>query len=295
MLGFPRIPTLAPVKNTPDLVVAGASMTSPQMTSETGVDSNELAAKVREMYRAVAENPKGSYHFELGRDLAERLGYPPSILDEIPEAAVDSFAGVGYFFDLADLKVGEEVLDLGSGSGMDVFFAARQVGEGGRVAGIDMTPEQLDKAERLRSAAGFLQVTFIMGQIEDLPFDDAGFDVVVSNGVINLAPDKPKVFAGAARVLRPGGRLVVADIIAEVELTQSIVHNTDLWASCIGGAAQQDTYQEAIEAAGFRLELMKKNPYRFLSERARDASARYGVKSVSVLARRDGSKASKGK
>ena len=195
-------------------------MTSPQMTSETGVDSNELAAKVREMYRAVAENPKGSYHFELGRDLAERLGYPSSILDESPEAAVDSFAGVGYFFDLADLKVGEEVLDLGSGSGMDVFFAARQVGEGGRVAGIDMTPEQLDKAERLRSAAGFLQVTFIMGQIEDLPFDDAGFDVVVSNGVINLAPDKPKVFAGAARVLRPGGRLVVADIVAEVELTR---------------------------------------------------------------------------
>ncbi|MGQ0847567.1 MAG: methyltransferase domain-containing protein [Actinomycetota bacterium] len=113
--------------------------------STTVVDATELEAKVKAMYRAVAEDPYGSYHFELGRDLAERLGYPASSLDQIPAGAVEAFAGVGYFFDLADLKPGEQVLDLGSGSGMDVFFAALRVGRSGRVVGIDMTPEQPPK------------------------------------------------------------------------------------------------------------------------------------------------------
>lgn len=256
------------------------------MTSTPSVDVASLESKVKQMYRAVAENPSGEYHFEVGRSLAERLGYPATILDQVPAGAVDSFAGVGYFFDLAELKEGEEVLDLGSGSGMDVFFAALQVAENGRVVGVDMTPEQLDKAERLRTQAGFPQVTFTEGQIEELPFPDASFDVVISNGVINLAPDKRRVFAEAARMLRPGGRLAIADIIAEVELTPHIVANTDLWASCIGGAAQQDAYLQAIETGGLRLELMKKNQYRFLSEQARSASQRYGVKSVSALARK---------
>lgn len=249
-------------------------------------DARELETKVKSMYRAVAEDPGGSYHFELGRGLAERLGYPPEELDAIPAGAVESFAGVGYFFDLADLRGGEEVLDLGSGSGMDVFYAARRVGAGGRVVGLDMTTEQLAKSERLRSEGGFDQVTFTEGYIEDLPFPDASFDVVISNGVINLSVDKKQVFTEAARVLRPKGRLAIADIVAEIELTPQIVGNTDLWASCIGGATQQDAYQEAIEAAGLRLELMKKNRYEFLSANARSASSRYGVKSVSALARR---------
>lgn len=262
------------------------STSANQLRTTPSVDAAELEAKVKEMYRAVAEHPEGSYHFELGRDLAERLGYPADLLDRIPAAAVESFAGVGYFFDLADLKNGEEVLDLGSGSGMDVFFAALQVGATGRVAGVDMTSEQLAKAERLRAEGGFEQVAFTEGRIEDLPFPEESFDVVISNGVINLAPDKGRVFAETARVLRPGGRLVIADIIAEVELTPQIVANTDLWASCIGGAAQQDAYQEAIEGSGLRLELMKKNRYRFLSPQALNASDRYGVKSVSLLARK---------
>ena len=263
--------------------------TARQATPTAPFELAELEAKVKDMYRAVAQDPDGSYHFELGRGLAERLGYPGSVLDAVPEAAVESFAGVGYFFDFAALREGEEVLDLGSGSGMDVFVAANQVGPSGRVAGIDMTREQHDKSEQLRVQGGFLQVSFTMGHIDNLPFDDASFDVVVSNGVVNLAGDKARVFAEVVRVLRPGGRLAMADIIAEIELTESIVTNTDLWASCIGGAAQQDAYQEAIETAGLRLELMKKNPYWFLSEQARDASARYGVKSVSLLASKPGS------
>lgn len=255
--------------------------------TNTGVDTVELEAKVRDMYRAVAEAPDGSYHFEMGRPLAERLGYPKPALDQVPQEAVESFAGVGYFFDLAQLASGEAVLDLGSGSGMDTFIAANSVGAEGRVVGVDMTPEQLGKAERLRSDA-FPQVSFTEGRVEDLEFADASFDAVISNGVINLSPEKDRVFAEVARVLRPGGRLAVADIVTETPLTDQIRCDADLWASCIGGASQRDEYQQAIEAAGLQVDLMRKNPYRFLSEQARGASQSYGVMSVSIGARKAG-------
>ena len=251
------------------------------------VDAKELEEKVQRMYRAVATEPGGEFHFELGHTLAARLGYPAQVLDRIPAGAIESFAGVGYFFDLAELRDGEDVIDLGSGSGMDVFFAATQVGAAGRVVGIDFTAEQLAKARRLATEGGFDQVAFSDGTIERVPADAESADCVISNGVINLSPDKGRVFAEAARVLRPGGRLAIADIVTERQLKASIVCDADLWASCIGGAAQQDTYREAIEAAGLRIEAIKDNPYEFISERARDASAKYGVKSVSLLARKE--------
>jgi len=250
----------------------------------TQVDVEELEAKVKDMYRHVAQEPAGEYHFELGRPLADRLGYPADVLDQIPEGAVESFAGVGYFFDLAELKDGEAVADLGSGSGMDVFFAATQVGPRGSVIGVDFTAEQLEKARGLAERGGFDQVELREGRIERLPVGDSSCDCVISNGVINLAPDKEQVFAEAVRVLRPGGRLAIADIVSEQELKESIVCNADLWASCIGGAAQQDAYRSAIESAGLRIEDLRENPYEFISERARDASLKYGVKSVSLLA-----------
>jgi arsenite methyltransferase len=252
------------------------------------VDLQELETKVRDMYCHVARQPHGQYHFEMGRALAERLGYPTDLLDRVPEGAIESFAGVGYFFDLADLKDGESVLDLGSGSGMDVFSAALQVGERGRVVGVDMTPEQIEKSGRLRDGAGFDQVEFLQSRIERLPIQDAGFDAVISNGVINLSPEKRTVFAEAARVLRPGGRFAIADIVSDQQLTDTIVSDADLWASCIGGAAQRDAYGQMIEAAGFRIEEIRENPYRFISERARNACDKYGVRSVSLLATRDG-------
>jgi ubiquinone/menaquinone biosynthesis C-methylase UbiE len=238
------------------------------------------------MYRAVATEPRGDYHFELGRSLAERLGYPAEVLDELPAGAIESFAGVGYFFDLAALQRGERVIDLGSGSGMDVFFACTQVGPQGRVVGVDFTAEQLGKAEKLAAAAGYDQAEFRAGRIERLPAEDESADCVISNGVINLSPEKQAVFAEAARVLRPGGRLAIADIVSEQQLKDSIVCDADLWASCIGGAAQQNAYRDAIEAAGLHIEQIRQNPYKFISERARDASAKYGVKSVSLLARK---------
>jgi arsenite methyltransferase len=250
------------------------------------VDTVELETKVKEMYRHVAQEPGGNYHFELGEPLALRVGYEPTRLKNVPTGAVESFAGVGFFFDLAALTSGETVVDLGSGSGMDAFYAADYVGPSGRVVGIDFTLEQLEKARKLAAGAGAAHVEFLEGRIEAVPLPDASVDCVISNGVINLAPNKSVVFAEAARVLRPGGRLAIADIITEKPLTEAIVCNADLWASCIGGAAEQETYLQAIESAGFTIDTLRVNAYAFLSDQARNASAKYGVKSISLLATR---------
>jgi len=250
------------------------------------VDAAELEAKVKDMYRQVAHEPHGRYHFELGESVATRVGYDRDRLQGLPGPAVESFAGVGFFFDLADLREGETVVDLGSGSGMDAFYAAGLVGRTGLVIGVDFTAEQLAKARRLAEGAAATNLEFREGRIESLPVPDASVDCVISNGVINLCPDKQAVFNEAARVLRPGGRLAIADIISEEQLTESIVCNADLWASCIGGAAEQDAYLHAIVAAGFKVDQLRGNAYEFVSEQARNASARYGVKSVTLLATR---------
>ena len=245
----------------------------------------DLERKVKDMYRAVAEDPHGEFHFEMGRALAERLGYRASDLERVPAPAIDSFAGVGYYFGLAQLQAGETVVDLGSGSGMDSFVAAAHVGSTGRVIGVDMTDQQLDNAERLRAAAGFENVSYLKSYIESVRREDASVDVVISNGVINLAPDKQQVFAEAARVLRPGGRLAIADIVTEVQLPDGITCDATLWAACIGGAMQVDRYLAAIAQAGLRLETIQDNPqYRFISSNAQRAAGKYGVKSVSLLA-----------
>ena len=248
------------------------------------VNTEELEAKVKDMYRHVAQQPQDRFHFELGAPVALRAGYDADRLAEVPPGAVESFAGVGYFFDLADLQAGQTVLDLGSGSGMDAFYAAGLVGPTGHVYGVDFTVEQLDKARRIADDAGLAHVEFREGRIEALPLDDASVDCVISNGVINLCPDKKAVFAEAARVLRPGGRLAIADIVSEQHLKDSIVCDADLWASCIGGAAQQELYLEAIESAGFTISRHRANAYEFISDQARNASAKYGVKSISLLA-----------
>ena len=253
------------------------------------IDIQDLRSRVKSMYRQVAENPGGEFHFEMGRTLAERLGYSGENLDNIPAEAIDSFAGVGYAFDLADLQGGESVLDLGSGSGMDAFFAAREVGLRGHVTGLDMTDAQLRKAESLSQRHSVKNISFVKGYIEELPLGDASFDVVMSNGVINLSAEKDNVFGEIARVLKPGGRMAVADIVTEQQLTQEIVRDTSLWAACIGGAAQEDLYRSLIEAAGLRVRSVKENAaYQFLSKSARGASEQFGVKSISLLAEKDG-------
>ena len=252
-----------------------------------GVDRGALESKVKEMYRQVAEHPQGEFHFELGRVMAERLGYAAADLDRIPQDAIESFAGVGYFFHLAALQPGESVVDLGSGSGMDTFVAALKVGRSGRVVGVDMTDAQLGKADRLRDTGGYDQVTYRKAYIEGTGLESGAFDCVISNGVVNLAPDKDRVFQEAARLLRRGGRLAIADIVADVQLPDNVVCNADLWAACIGGAAQRDDYRAAIDRAGLHVDTVEENQqYRFLSERAARATTKFGVKSVSILARK---------
>jgi ubiquinone/menaquinone biosynthesis C-methylase UbiE len=256
----------------------------PQLDASTLVDGAQLEAEVKDMYRHVAREEEADLHFEVGRGVAERLGYSSELLDAIPPEALASFAGVGHHLDLAALQPGEAVLDLGSGSGTDAFCAAVLVGESGRVVGVDITDEQLRKATRLRDRDGFSQVDFVESRIEELPFEDASFDAVISNGVINLSLLKGLVFAEAARVLRPGGRLAISDIVSGRALKERTRRNVELWAACIAGAIPRADYVKAIEAQGLELSTLRQNDYRFLSDRALEACSTYEVESVALLA-----------
>ena len=251
------------------------------------VDTDVLEAEVKQMYRQVAREEESELHFEVGPDLALHLGYPKDLVDAIPAEALASFAGVGYHLDLAALAPGDRVLDLGSGSGTDAFCAAVQVGESGRVVGVDFTDDQVAKATRLRDRDGFGQAEFVEASIDDLPFEDASFDAVISNGVINLSPLKGRVFAEAARVLRPGGRLAIADIVSGKPLKERTRRNVELWAACIAGAIPRSSYLQTIETAGFQVGEVHPNDYRFISERALDACSTYEVESISLGATRE--------
>jgi arsenite methyltransferase len=259
----------------------------PQADASTLVDRAVLEQQVREVYRGVARDPGAPRHFETGSRLAVRLGYPKSLLASVPEAALASFAGVGYHFDLARLGAGERVLDLGSGSGTDAFVARSGVGDTGHVVGVDFTDVQVERARRLAEDHGHGNVQFVEASIDELPFDDGSFDVVISNGVINLSPVKDRVFAEAARVLRPGGRLALADIVSATPLKEATRRNTELWAACIGGAIPSTAYLDALAAAGFTVTGTRRNDYRFLSDRAREACQTYGVESLSIAATRE--------
>jgi ubiquinone/menaquinone biosynthesis C-methylase UbiE len=258
------------------------------MSRTTVVDETDLERRVKDMYTQVALEPHGRYHFEMGRAMASRLGYADEELDAAPAASIESFAGVGYYFDLANLRPGEQVVDLGSGSGMDSFIAAAKVGVNGQVTGIDMTDAQLAKADRLGKEHGFRSVQFRRAFIEATGLSDGCCDVAISNGVINLSPAKAAVFREAARLLRPGGRLALADIVTEVPLPETVSCDATLWAACIGGAMQRDAYVAVIEDAGLTVMAMKRNDeYRFLSRSAQSATRDYGVHSVSLLAIRN--------
>jgi len=179
-----------------------------------------------------------------------QIGYKKQDLAVLPEEALMGL-GCGNPVRLAGLREGETVVDLGSGGGIDVFLAARQVGPSGRVIGVDMTPEMLDRARKNAERLALTNVEFRQGLIEALPLHDSSVDVILSNCVINLAPDKGAVFREAFRVLKPGGRLVVSDMVAKGELPAEMRENPELWASCIGGALPEEEYLDTIQKAGF--------------------------------------------
>lgn len=199
------------------------------MSGPTTVDADALREQVKIKYREVAHNPKSGHHFHTGRVLAQRLGYDAGLVDSMPDHAVESFAGVANPFVLRTLEPGERVVDAGSGAGFDSFVAARQVGPGGRVVGIDMLDDMLERSRRSAAAMGLGNVEFRQGLLETMPVPDGWADVVISNGVINLCADKQRVFRELWRVLRPGGSLQMADIANGNPVPEAALADIDLW------------------------------------------------------------------
>jgi len=199
------------------------------MSQELPVDPAALREEVKSKYREVAENPHGEFHFHTGRRLARKLGYDPATVERMPDAAVESFAGVANPFSLRRLEPGEKMVDAGSGAGFDCFIAAGQVGPAGRVVGIDMLPEMLAKSRESARRMALDNVEFREGLLERMPVEDGWADVVISNGVINLCADKKRVFGEIWRVLRPGGWLQFADIANGKPVPTSAVRSIDLW------------------------------------------------------------------
>jgi arsenite methyltransferase len=216
------------------------------------VDIESLRAAIRAEYAAVAAYPDQGFHFHTGARLAAILGYPEEWIAALPPRAVKSMAGTGNPFALGELQPGERVVDCGSGAGADSLMAARVVGPRGRVIGVDMTPEMVAKARRNAEIAGVHNVEFREGVLEALPVSDDWADVVISNGVLNLVPDKAVALAEFFRVLRPGGRIQLADIVLDRPVPDGSKSDVSLWTGCIAGGLLADELASLVERAGFR-------------------------------------------
>ncbi len=207
----------------------GAFNTLAEKVSELGLDLDELRQAISKEYEAVAKNPEQGFHFHTGRRLTRILGYADEWLEGIPDSSIESFAGTGNPFSIGEISLGERVVDIGCGAGIDSLVAAKKVGSEGRVIGVDMTEAMLDKARRSSKEAGFNQVEFRHGHIENLPVPDGWADVVISNGVLNLTPDKKATLREMARVLNPKGRLQIGDILVQKKVPDSAKSKIDLW------------------------------------------------------------------
>ncbi|HLG07703.1 MAG TPA: methyltransferase domain-containing protein [Gaiellaceae bacterium] len=198
------------------------------MSIDVGIDIELLKSEIKKTYASVSQEPEKDFIFPTGRAWAEDLGYPGE-LSRVPDFVAESFAGVANPWSLGRLEPGQRVLDVGSGAGMDSLIAALQVGPEGSVTGIDMTPEMIEKARRGAAELGLNNVTFVQAEAEALPFDDSSFDVVLSNSVIDLIPDKDAVFGEIYRVLVPGGRTQIADVTIQQPVSEEGRRKIDLW------------------------------------------------------------------
>lgn len=253
------------------------------------VDRTAVTEAVQQMYTDVAACPTKQFHFPTGRTACLFVGYEEEEIDALPASAVESFAGVGYPFKAAVMGEAQSVVDIGSGSGTDLLIAANRVGPAGRVIGIDLNESMAAKAEANLAAAGIDYAEIRLGEAEDLPLEDASVDVVTSNGVINLVPDKQKAFDEIWRVLKRGGQIQIADITVSRAVSEKSRANPELWAECIVGAELEDIYLEAIRAAGFeniqvidRMDYFSGSP----SENTRKVAGQLGAHTVVLKARK---------
>ncbi len=217
---------------------------------------------VRGMYSEVASHPEREFHFPTGRAACQIVGYPVELLDRLPARSVESFAGVGYPFRAQCIRPGHTVLDIGSGSGTDVFAAREWVGSRGHVYGLDFTPAMRAKLTGIAAECGAENVTVLAGDAEDIPLPDGSVDVVTSNGVLNLVPDKARAAAEIERVLRPGGRVQIADIVLARSASAACRSQPELWAECIVGATTETDYLDMFGAAGLvDVEVLERHDY----------------------------------
>lgn len=225
-------------------------------------DKREFIFKaVADMYTDVATHPEKTFHFPTGRLACLFVGYPGHQLDLIPAAAPESFAGVGYPFAAGAIREGDVILDVGSGSGTDALISSTLTGPRGKVYGLDMTPAMLDKLRRNIAAMGAQNVVPLEGNAEEIPLADASVDVITSNGVLNLVPDKPRAFAELARVLKPGGRVQISDISLAKPVSDKSRSDPKLWAECVVGAVVEDDYVAKLRAAGLEVEVISRFDY----------------------------------
>jgi SAM-dependent methyltransferase len=215
------------------------------------VNREHLRAAIKSKYTEVALEPEKGFHFHTGRALAKMLVYPDETLAWLPESTVASFAGTGNPFSMSPMQPGETVVDVGCGAGFDTLQAARQVGPAGKVIAVDMTEAMLEKARAAAAALGLSNIRTRQGYAESLPVDDASVDVVISNGVINLTPDKTAVLREIWRVLKPGGRIQLADIAVRLPVPQDAKDDINLWSSCIAGALLDDEWRWLLDHIGF--------------------------------------------
>lgn len=249
---------------------------------------NVVKVAVKRLYTEVAEKPRGVFHFPVGREGTRIAGYPEELLVRIPPTAVESFAGVGYPHGTNSINAGDTILDVGSGSGTDILVAALKTGVQGAVIGLDMTDAMLEKARANVAKSNLRNVKLVKGDATKIPMDDKSVDVVTSNGVLNLVPDKQKALAEIFRVMKSGGRLQLADIVTKTNVQAVCGIVPQLWADCIGGAAVENEYLEMIRKAGFvdvkvidRVDYFSKSP-----ESTRRLTETFGAESVVIAARK---------
>lgn len=259
-----------------------------QTLPPTVLDLEALRTAIRNEYAAVAVEPGRGFHFHTGYRLAAILGYPEEWIAALPPSAVESMAGTGNPFALGEVRPGEHVVDCGSGAGTDALIAARLVGPEGAVIGVDLTPEMLAKARLSAELAGLSNVEFREGALEAMPIPSGWADVIISNGVLNLVPDKAAALGEMRRVLRPGGRLQLVDIVLSRPVAGASKQDVSLWTGCIAGGLLEEELRGLVEAAGFRDVAIARGADVFAGAPQHSNAAAFGTVSAEITARNPG-------